>query len=250
MPLLENTREIQNRLGTYCQTGDSNIAIDGARIERLPHYRRLVFNVIKDALSSAYPLTKKLLGKPAFEELCHTFFSSHACQEPQVFRMTGEFARFVQDGQSDLHQRYPFLGELLEFEWTEMDMYMMEDLPLPAARSQGDWQSDVIALNPESRLLQFEYPVFRKQPQTITQEDKALYYCFAFRQPNSGKIIFLDISPVVAVVLSEIATGKTMEMVFDTLAANGLELGPDQRGKILSFLLNESKNGMSLGFYT
>lgn len=252
MPLLESTKDIQNKLGKYCQTGDATIHVVGARKERLPHYRRLVFNVVLDSLTSAFPLTKKLLGHDRFETLCHDFFSNHACQEAQVYKMTGEFAQYFQQKRdSMLVQEFPFISELLDFEWTEMDMYMMEDIPINREiKDNGDWLYDLIALNPESKLLQYTYPVYKKKPTELDQSDKALYYCYAYRQPGTGKILFLDLSPLVAVIISQVANGHTLSDIFSALLEEGVNMSSVQKERILSFLKAETRNGFSLGFYT
>lgn len=251
MPLNKDTEKIQQKLGAYCQTGDESIFIEGTNKGRLPHYRRLVFNVIKDSLSSAYPLTKKLLGENRFNQLCLDFFSNHNCREPQIFRMTGELYDYIKnEDNSVLKTEYPFLEELLLFEWTEMDMYMMEDIESIAYQNTGDWLTDPIVMNPESRLLQFYYPVYRKKPNEISETDKALYYCFAYRQPKTSKIMFIDVSPLVAVVLSEISEGRTLFETFQTLQDSGLSVNSDIIEKIINFFKAEIKNGMFLGFNT
>lgn len=252
MLLRESTIDIQNKLGKYCQTGDTTIDVVGAKTERLPHYRRLVFNVILDSLTSAFPLTKKLLGHARFEALCHDFFSNHACQEAQVYRMTGEFAQYIQQKRdSALVHEFPFISELLDFEWTEMDMYMMEDIRMNReTKDNGDWLNDLIALNPESKLLQYTYPVFKKKPTELDQSDKALYYCYAYRQPGTGKILFVDLSPLVAVIISQVANGHTLSDIFSALVEEGVNMSPEQKERIVSFLKAEHKNGFSLGFYT
>jgi len=249
MQLRKETKNIQEHFGTFCQTGVLEKPLPGAVQERLPTYRRLVLNVIIDTLSSAYPLTKKLLGNSKFEELCSEFFANHACQESQVFRMTRELIEYISKKTNpDLHFKFPFLLELMEFEWADMFVYMMEDVEVPVAASDGNYLSDQIVLNPEHRLLQFEFPVFKTKPNQLSEKDRGHYFCYAFRQPESGKIIFLDVSPVIATILSLIESGQSLNDIFDFLATQNVVLNEKQKKEVLDFLAKAAANGMILGF--
>jgi len=249
MQLRKETQEIQEQFGAFCQSGILETPLAGAVQERLPTYRRLVFNVIKDTLSSAYPLTKKLLGDSEFKNLCADFFAKHACQESQVFRMTRELLEFVsEEAENDLTSKYPFLIELMEFEWTEMEMYMMEDVEAPNSKPDGDYLYDQIVLNPEHRILQFTYPVFKKKPNEISATDCGQFFCYAFRQPITGKILFLDISPVIATILALISEGQSLNNIFEFLAERNIILNVIQKQSVIDFLVAETANGMILGF--
>ncbi len=247
MQLSKETKDIQEQLGHYCQTGQLIKPIVGAKLERLPHYRRLVFNVIKDSLSSAYPLTKSLIGDEKFYQLCFAFFSTHACKEPQVYKMTGEILTYFKEHDVlNLKSEFPFIEELMLFEWTEMEMYMMADLALPKAKKSGDWLHDILVLNPESRLLDFTYPVYKVKPNQLLKEKAGQHFCVAYREKNTGKIYFIDVSPLVALIISAINTGNKLHSIFDELNQSGIKLNEEQKDKIVAFLKSESS--LVLGF--
>ena len=56
MNLREGNTEIQKPLGEYCRTG-VELKIPGVTPGRVHHYRRLVYNVVRDTLDTAYPIT-------------------------------------------------------------------------------------------------------------------------------------------------------------------------------------------------
>ncbi len=62
MNLQKPTAKAQNQLGEYCRTG-VNQNIPGVIENRLHHYRRLVFNVVKNTMHQAYPLMLQVLGE-------------------------------------------------------------------------------------------------------------------------------------------------------------------------------------------
>ena len=114
----------QSRLAMYCRTGDL-LPIKGLTDNRVQTYRRLVYNVIDDTLQSAFPLTYDLLTTEEWDEIVNLFFSNHACQSTSVWKMPFEFYQFIENSAGELKEKYKFLAELLLFEWTEIEIYMI-----------------------------------------------------------------------------------------------------------------------------
>ncbi|ASZ11815.1 putative DNA-binding domain-containing protein [Chitinophaga pendula] len=203
MLLRDHTKQQQSSLATYCRTGEYS-AIPGVREQHVHHYRRLVYNVVDDSLQSSYPLTFQLLETEEWDELVQAFFSEHGCQSPQVWYMPREFYEWYQGYDSPLHRQYPFLSELLLFEWLEVELYMMEDIP--AVFKAGDLGSEALVINPEHHLQYFTYPVHLKQAATITAEDEGHYFLCLHRHPESGEILFNDLSPAFVHMLESLAS--------------------------------------------
>ena len=53
--LKQETKNIQEKLGEYCRTGEY-VEIPGSNGSRLHHYRRLVYNAVGGALETAFLL--------------------------------------------------------------------------------------------------------------------------------------------------------------------------------------------------
>jgi hypothetical protein len=138
MLLKTETYKIQNKLSEYCRNGKL-IEIKGAVTDRLPHYRRLVFNVVKDAVENTYPIAHKYINKNIWKEICHDFFTNHKCKDPQVWRMPKEFVEYCKNRQFAEQYNLPFLNDLLYFEWLEVEMYMMEDKDSPLYNDSDNW---------------------------------------------------------------------------------------------------------------
>lgn len=187
-----STTHHQSALANYCRTG-SYQAIPGVRATHVIQYRRLVYNVVNDMLQSAYPLTRDLLGEDDWEELVQTFFSLHACQSPQVWYMPKELYEYVIQEEHPLLIKYPFLGELLQLEWLEIALFMMEDKPVADSPN-----GDQLVLNPEHELLHFQYPVHVKEARSIVAGDKGDYFLVMFREPATGDVRFMQLSPALA----------------------------------------------------
>lgn len=194
MSLLEKTTSAhQSALASYCRTGKYK-AIPGVIEENVVQYRRLVYNVVEDTLQSAYPLTYELLSAKEWKSLVNLFFTDHACSSPQVWYMPKELYEFVVETKHPLTKKYPFLPELLWFEWLEVELYMMEDKPVEFI-SQGDFIKDMLVLNPEHHLQHFTFPVHVKNAKFISLSDKGNYFLEMHRHPQTGSISFMDLSP-------------------------------------------------------
>lgn len=186
------TKEVQSKLANYCRTG--LIAdIPGANPDHIKHYRRLVFNIINDSLQSAYPLTLKLLPEQEWEDLVNEFFTNHPCQSPQVWWMPREFYEYIVENNHPIISKYPFLPNLLEMEWLEVELFMMEDISVNYKKSE-QLITDEILLNPEHRLVRFDFPVHLKKASDINTSHKGDYFLVMHREPETGKVLFMDIS--------------------------------------------------------
>lgn len=183
-----NTHLYQSALAEYCKTGEFTMDIPGINTKHIHHYRRLVVNNVLDSVSSAYPLTVNLFGEERFNEIFHAFFSSQPLMDPQIWMMPKEFMTYIQTKRPDLLEEYPVLDHLLMFEWLEIEVYMMEDIPFP--KSEGK----AYVLNPEIRLIKLDYPVHLKPTKQITLEDKGDYFVSLHRHPESGNVHFTNLS--------------------------------------------------------
>jgi hypothetical protein len=191
--LLEDTIVQQSRLANYCRTGVLE-PIQGLTENRVGTYRRLVYNVIDDTLQTAFPLTKNLLTEELWDETVNQFFCNHACQSTSVWKMPYEFYQYIEKNDISLKEIYPFLTELLLFEWMEIELYMMEDMQFPEVQSFDDFENKAILFNPEFKLMRLTYPVHQKNPKEIIEEDKWEYFLLMFRDKLSGAIQFVNLS--------------------------------------------------------
>ena len=248
MLLRDSTYEAQSALAAYCRTGIDQ-PIPGVDRDRVPHYRRLVFNIIEDNLQTAYPLTHNLLSPDEWEEVVHSFFSNHPCQSPQIWSMPNEFLDYLRDASHPLLEKYPFLEDLLLFEWREIELYMSEDKKASYSKL-GDVGKDNLVLNPEHLLMQLSWPVHLMNASEIETEDKGNFFLMLHRDPDSGKILFTNLS---------LAFVRMIEFLMDNAdSVSGLlsniekemqvDITDDIRKTTLDFFSNGFTNRLILGF--
>lgn len=86
MPLKAETKELQSKLANYCKTGEM-VELKGAKQDRLHHYRRLTYNILKESISTAYPIAKKTLTEDEWKEIIDSYYKEHNMQSPQILSL-------------------------------------------------------------------------------------------------------------------------------------------------------------------
>lgn len=194
------TFSLQTDLALYCRTGlhEPPTSVQ----EHTFHYRRLVYNVIKDTLKRAFPMAKKLIGKRRWKRMVKHFFEYHQCQTPQVWKLPQEFSDYYQQQDFPFKKKFHFLVTLLQYEWLEIEVFMMEDLPIDQFSIEKKSEEDGIITNPEIKILSTEYPIHLKNVKEITEADKGQYFVSVHRDFYTKQIHFNDLSyPFVKIIL-------------------------------------------------
>jgi len=211
MQLLKDTYEQQAKLAQYCR--DAKVPdLIGVKYENLPHYRRLVFNIASDILETAYPITYSFLEKSVWEKLVFEYFVEHKCQTTQVWRMPLEFYDYCVEKDLQSQLNLPFLNDLLYFEWLELEVHTMEDIAYPEFTTKGDWFSNKIAINPEYKLIKLTYPVHTTPPTELAGKE-GTYFLLIYREKESGRVQFMDLSILYAYIIEQISYGELLKDV-------------------------------------
>ena len=164
-------------------------------------------------------MTANLLEAGEWDRLVNDFFTDHKAQSPQVWKLAGEFFGYWKSNPHALMEKYPFLPDLLAFEWIEIEVFMMEDIPYPGASDNGDYLADPVAFNPEHRIIRVEYPVHIRNAKRITSADKNDHYILIFREQESGKVQFIDMSAYLTLVIENMINGLTLSAILNELKA-------------------------------
>jgi hypothetical protein len=250
MPVTEDTYKIQSGLASYCRT---NVEADlpGLTENRVQQYRRLVYNVIDDTFDGAFPVTRKLLSDTEWHELVNHFFSHHACQTPSVWKLPFEFYEYICATDLEIKKTYPFITNLLYFEWLEIEVHTMPDEPSGKFRMKGDWLNDKIVINKEFRLVQLSYPVHQLKPEELKKDKReGNYFVLIFREPDTGNVQFFDLSPLYAYLVSQLAeTEKNIHTIVDDISVLfAIERNPDIEKHVVDFLNHLAQKKFIFGF--
>jgi len=217
--LRPDTIKIQQDLAMYCRSGKTP-AIPGITEGRLPHYRRLVLNVVSGTISQAYPITRKVLSEKEWQESFERFFTEHDAQTPILWRLPYEFYLYIKDHDYATKFNKPWLNELLWFEWLEIAVHMMPDAKQEHYLKQGDLMNDTLVVNKDSRLIRLEYPV-HLYPIAEVEERKGNYYLLIYREQESGTVRFVNLSVLHTFLLEKMlnATQRSVKEMLPELAS-------------------------------
>lgn len=250
MPLTNETQNIQSTLARYCRTGVIP-ELPGVSVKGLQQYRRLVYNVIDDTLEGAFPITHAFLSAEEWHELVTFFFKEHACQTTSVWKLPYEFYEFVNANDLELKHLYPFLVDLLYFEWLEIEVHTMPDYPVRKYRLQGNWLTDQLVLNPEFRLVNLNYPVHLFTPSELNEEAKeGNYYVLTYRELDTGNVQFFDVSIFYGYMIMQIIeTEKNQDNILnDACALFNLERTTELEQSVEFFLDHLLQKKFLLGY--
>ncbi|MHB2149349.1 HvfC/BufC N-terminal domain-containing protein [Calditrichota bacterium LG25] len=248
MSLSAETRQLMEKMYGYILSG-SEVSIPGTDAQRMTHYRRLVRNIFSDTLRRAFPITVEILTSAEWDALLEAYMREARPQTPYIWKMPYEFYAFVVEKDYAGEFKRPYLDDLLFFEWIEIDVFTMPDQPLPEFRSEGDFLKEKIALNPDHKIIELEYPV-HKMAADETPPFRGQYFVLVFRELDSGQVKFVEISPLLALVWQHLQgkrqTGQeAIESVVELLGETTYEqLTP----VILPFFNDMLLQGAVLGF--
>ena len=203
MGYINSTQQYQRKLVAYTRSGVEE-HIPGTKQEGISRYRDMIYNIVNDSLGKAYPLTKKIFSVDEWNFAVKEYFSNHACQSPFLWRMPFEFYTYIKDHAEALDDKYPFLADLLLYEWIEIEVFMMEDTDIEY-RSDGQLENSRLVLNPACVIQYFQYPVYNKELQKITRANKGHYFLLTYRNPLTGEVSFLEIAPMFARMIELLA---------------------------------------------
>jgi len=206
MSLLNETHEIQSKLATYCRTGQLE-PITGAITDRLHNYRRLVFNVVNDALERAYPIFRGIVTDQEWNDLVNDYFINHDPQDPRVWKMPYELYEFCKENNYAEKLNRPFLNDLLYFEWIEIEVHTMPDEIIPPIQNEGDLLDSPVVINPEYRLLHFDYPVHNTPAESLVS-NKGDYFVLVYREQENLSVRFFELSAFFTVVFEKMSVGN------------------------------------------
>ncbi len=202
MLLKADTKHIQEQLADYCRTGVER-PIEGTRADRLPQYRRLVYNMIKNTMTSAFPITEEWLPAEEWDTLVYDFFAQHQAQTPSIWKLPEEFVDFVTGAYYATTFHKPALNDLLRFEWLEIEVHTLPDCDEPLARSKTFTLGSPLTLNPYFRIQQASFPIHLMNAGEAAKHE-GQWFILIVREMDSGRVKFIRLSVLHAVLLEKL----------------------------------------------
>ena len=167
-------------------------------------YHLLVFNRFFDFVETSFPLFSSFAEdklRPLIKEFLRERHTS-----PLLFELGREFLDFFRRSETSLKERFPFLEELLLYEWTEIEVF---NAPDEDETSTMSWEGRY-RLSKSARLLCLQYPVHRAEELSAEEivSRKGEYHLLIYRD-RENEVKRTDLTPVVYRFLDLINSGET-----------------------------------------
>lgn len=226
--------ELQRRLAAHLRDPEGCPPPPGIEDRRLGVYRELFFNNLRDLLGSTLPVSRALLGEPAWPALVRRFFREHRAKTPYFIRVTGEFVDWL--GELPTDTALPrCLAELAHYEWMEVALSheadpLEEDLPPRPRVSALAW------------LLAYRWPVHQIGPGHLPGEIPEVPTFIVVHRRAEGTVGFMEVDAATAHLLSflESAPGVPVDdlvrQVSAQLAGAGRAITPAATRSALAML--------------
>lgn len=213
--LNNKTKIIQHQLADYCKS-KTDVQIPGTKQNRLHHYKRLIYNIIDDAIESAYPIARSILSDEQWKKMIDAFVAEHNCKHPQLFRMPEEIIEFAIEKNYANSFKIPHLIDVLQFEWAEVEIHSMKDEEIPKINPVNDLLNSTLQFSPYCQLLALEYPVHQlKKIDVVTA--KGEYFMLVYRE-ESGTVQYLELTALTHYLLAQLSSGEiTLKSTLDSL---------------------------------
>lgn len=187
----------QRALTAWLRDPQNNPALADVDNQRMQIYRELFFNNIENTLSNAFPILHQVLPSTDWQTLCEYFFALHQCHTPHLSHLPAEFIAFLK--QQTQVTSMGWLVELAEWEWSELELFLAQDIDTIVIDGDPLWGIPVVS--PLLRLHQCSYPVHQIGTQFISDApSEQPWYLLAWRRPDHS-ISFMQLTQLTALIL-------------------------------------------------
>lgn len=182
-------------------------APQGIEDRRMAIYRELFFNNVEDLLGRAFPVLRRILGKPRWEAMLRDWFVRHRARTPLFLELSQEFLHYLAAERATSEDDPPFLLELAHYEWVELALSIDErELETAGVDPEGDLLAGQPVMSPLAWPLVYAWPVHRLSPDFQPASPPAEATRLVVYRDRNDQVGFLEINLVTARLLELLAS--------------------------------------------
>ena len=117
---MQRAEQLTRSLAAHLRDPDAHPAPAGWEERRTAIYRRLFINNVINLLAGNFPVARRILGEERFAEMVRRFYAEHQSHTPLFPEIAREMLRFVEEQPQYWAEQWPFLYELMHYEWVEL----------------------------------------------------------------------------------------------------------------------------------
>ena len=211
MNKVKSFQQSQLQLTKTIRTGKGGVS--GIEARRITIYQDLFFNNVEGFCSSAFPITKTVLGEDKWMALVRQFFLESHCETPHFIEISQEFLSYLLNKQ-DKYETFPFLSELAHYEWIELDLDVKPTQTLKGVKIQITDSDTGLHLLDACYPLLYNYPVHMISAENVDSIEPELTPVVVYRNVNFEiKFILVDQLSVIMLQLIQQNPGISKEML-------------------------------------
>ena len=174
-------------------------------VERMQIYRDLLFNNVCSFIDLVYPVTRAILPEIQWQKLLTEFFQKAQCDSPFYNDISLQFREYLTVCQHPSLHEYPWLAELLQFEWLELYLDTVQ-IEKKLLTRQSEWQ-----LNTQVWVLVYQYPVYQWSSSTIIAEVEPMPSVILVWRNDQDNICLESLSVLFAMVIEQLNQQELVE---------------------------------------
>lgn len=180
---------------------------------RLKVYQDLFLNNVSQFFASTYPTCNAILSSERWEELMRDFLAHHSAHTPYFHFLGQEFLAFLESDVYVSADDPPWLIELADWEWRELEVSIEAAEPLSPTFFVD--KESTYQLSPTARLCHYAWPVHQAFPEADLQPQSTFLLIW---RDSKDDIHFAQIAPLMATVLAKLKEKITFADLFTQLA--------------------------------
>lgn len=195
----------QRRFAAYIRDPECSPPPADVSEPRMALYRTLFINNIVSLLDEAFPLASEFLPRRQWRDLIYGFFAEHPGRTPCFARLAGEFNRWLTRRPLP-PAAPPFFGELVDFEWREIEASIAPDEVFGDSLVTNPMQRR-LRLAPSARLLGYRWPVHRLHAHAVEVPHEPRPTRLLVWRDRDHAVRFLELNGASARLLELVADG-------------------------------------------
>ena len=179
--------------------------------ERMQVYRDLLLNNVCSFIDLVYPVARSMLPEQQWQTLLEEFFQKSKCQSPFYNDISLQFREYLTDHQHPILHQYPWLAELLQFEWLELYLDTLE------IEDKIYTQTDLWQLRTHVWVLVYQYPVYHWTINTTLAQIEHVPSAIMVWRNEDDQVCVEQLSPLLALLIERLNQKAMLELELNNL---------------------------------
>lgn len=212
----------------------------------------------QDVISSIFPFCAKLLHKH-WEEIVDDYLEEYPPNHYNLNRSAERFPEYLDRHQPKLKKRFPYIVELADYEWLELELLEKDAIPpqseLETLESPEQFADYAPIVNPALALRRYNYSIMKiaeeieSSCQKPRNSSRMPTNIVVYRDPCGNRSRFLEVGSVAASIIEMALEGKAP---YSELISFAVSMNPnhDPQSTVIEFLAmveNLQENHLFLG---